>query len=90
MNGGFGTPPRGASCPCRALFFPSGRRGRRADEQGYELAGLDAARALAVRSAAEYLRDRPEMAWLGEFRVEVADGAGRRAFTFRAAGADKI
>lgn len=60
------------------------------DEQGYELAGLDAARAPAMRSAAKYLRDRPEMAWLGEFRVEVVDGAGRRVFTFRAAGADEI
>ena len=73
----------------RYFFHPAGAV-EESDEQGYELAGLDAARAPAVRSAAEYLRDRPEMAWLGEFRLEVVDGAGRRVFTFRAAGADEI
>jgi len=44
------------------------------DKDGMELPSLSDARIMAVQTAAELLRDRPELAWLGdEFRVEVTD-----------------
>jgi hypothetical protein len=57
------------------------------DDEGYELASISDARIEAVKAASEYLRDRPEVVWLGdEFRVEVSDGEGVLQFTFIAVG----
>lgn len=59
------------------------------DKTGVEFATLSDARIEAVKSAAEYLRDRPELVWLGEeFRVEVTDEEGGLIFTFIAVGVD--
>jgi hypothetical protein len=59
------------------------------DDDGYELASTSDARIEAVRAASEYLRDRPEIVWLGdEFRVEVTDSEGVLQFTFIAVGVD--
>lgn len=58
-------------------------------EAGVELATLSEARIESVKFAAEYLRTRPELVWLGEeFRVEVTDEDHRLLFTFIAAGVD--
>jgi hypothetical protein len=59
------------------------------DKTGVEFATMSDARIAAVKSAAEYLRDRPELVWLGEeFRVEVTDEDHRLLFTFVAVGVD--
>lgn len=59
------------------------------DEKGHELANLSGARIAAVKYAAEYLRDRPELVWLGEeFRIEVTDDNRDTLFTFIAVGVD--
>lgn len=59
------------------------------DNEGQELPSLSAARVEAARFAGQYLRDRPEAAWLGEeFRVEVANSDGLTLFTFIAFGVD--
>ncbi len=60
-----------------------------ADPVGVELDTISEARVEAVRFAAENLRDRPELAWLGdEFRVEVRDKDRVVLFTFVAFGVD--
>jgi hypothetical protein len=47
------------------------------DDEGVELANLGDARKEAVVSAAEALKDRPEIAWRHkQFRVEVEDENG--------------
>ena len=59
------------------------------DDEGQDLPSLSAARIEAARFAGQYLRDRPETAWLGEeFRVEVTNGDGLTLFTFIAFGVD--
>jgi hypothetical protein len=59
------------------------------DDKGYELADLSEARIQAARWAGEYLRDRPEVVWMGEeFRIEVTDQHGELLFTFIAVGVD--
>ena len=59
------------------------------DDKGLEIGSLSDARIAAVKFASEYLRDRPELVWLGEeFRVEVTDEKGRTLFTFIAVGVD--
>ena len=59
------------------------------DEEGIELPTISEARIEAVRFASEYLRDRPEAAWLGdEFRVEVTNADSLILFTFIAIGVD--
>lgn len=59
------------------------------DNEGYELADLSDARIEAARFAGEYLRDRPELVWMGEeFRIEVTDSARELVFTFIAVGVD--
>lgn len=59
------------------------------DNKGLEIASLSDARIAAVKFASEYLRDRPELVWLGEeFRVEVSDEKQRTLFTFIAVGVD--
>lgn len=59
------------------------------DDKGLELASLSEARIEAVKFAGEYLRDRPELVWLGEeFRIEVTDENRRVLFTFIAVGVD--
>jgi hypothetical protein len=52
------------------------------DNEGIELASITEARTLAVQSAAELIRDRPEVVWKGEeFRVEVTDSNALVLFT---------
>lgn len=59
------------------------------DNEGLTIASLSDARIAAVKFAADYLRDRPELVWLGEeFRVEVTDEQRRMLFTFIAVGVD--
>lgn len=59
------------------------------DQQGFDLPDISEARIQAVRFAGEYLRDRPEVVWLGdEFRIEVTDSEGVVLFTFIALGTD--
>ena len=59
------------------------------DEEGIELPTITEARTEAVRFAAEYLRERPETAWLGdEFRVEVTNADSLILFTFIGIGVD--
>ena len=70
-------------------FFNLAGAIHRPDNKGLMIATLSDARIEAVKFAAEYLRDRPELVWLGEeFRVEVTDGEGRTMFTFIAVGVD--
>ena len=59
------------------------------DNEGCELASLSDARIEAVKVGGEYLRDRPEVVWLGdEFRVEVTNSKRLVLFTFIALGVD--
>ncbi|GGD99665.1 hypothetical protein GCM10011515_19380 [Tsuneonella deserti] len=59
------------------------------DNVGVELESLSDARIEAVRFAGRYLRDRPEVVWLGdEFRIEVMNASGLILFTFIAIGVD--
>ncbi len=59
------------------------------DDEGLELDSLSTARIEAVRFAGEYLRERPEVVWLGdEFRVEVTNTDDLILFTFIAIGVD--
>ena len=59
------------------------------DNKGQDIASLSDARIHAVRFAADYLRDRPDVLWLGEeFRVEVTDKDRKPLFTFIAVGVD--
>ncbi|MXP45369.1 DUF6894 family protein [Allopontixanthobacter sediminis] len=59
------------------------------DDKGMELLNLSDARIMAARHAGEYLRDRPEVAWLSnEFRIEVTNADGLVLFTFIAFGVD--
>mgnify|MGYP006952620599 CR=1 FL=1 len=59
------------------------------DNEGYELANISEARIQAARFAGEYLRDRPEIVWMGEeFRIEVTDSDKVLQFTFIAVGVD--
>ena len=71
------------------LFFNQAGAVYDADVIGIELATISDARIEAVKYAAETLRDRPELAWLGdEFRVEVTDENKLILFTFIAVGVD--
>jgi hypothetical protein len=59
------------------------------DNDGLELANLGLAREYAVLAAAEYLRDHPDVVWLGEeFRLEVTDEARLVLFTLIVLGVD--
>ena len=59
------------------------------DNAGHELASVSEARTAAVKFAGEYLRDRPEVAWLGEeFRVEVTNSGRLLLFTIIVIGVD--
>ena len=59
------------------------------DNEGLELAQLSDAREHAVRAAAEYIRDRHEIVWLGEeFRMEVTNGDRLILFTLIVVGVD--
>ena len=59
------------------------------DADGLEITSLSEARIHAVKFASEYLRDRPDLVWLGdEFRVEVTDESQQLIFTFIAVGVD--
>lgn len=59
------------------------------DKDGKEIASLSDARIEAVRFASDYLRNRPEIIWMGEeFRVEVCGEEKDCLFTFIAVGVD--
>ncbi len=59
------------------------------DQLGREIESLSDARIFAVKFASDYLRDRPELVWMGEeFRVEVAGIDREILFTFIAVGVD--
>jgi hypothetical protein len=59
------------------------------DNEGIELPNIGTARLEAVRFAAEYLRDRPEVVWLGdELRLEVTDENRMILFTLVVFGVD--
>ncbi|WP_431848639.1 DUF6894 family protein [Allosphingosinicella sp.] len=67
--------------PCRCDSRP--------DNHGVELASISEARTLAVQSAAELIRDRPEVVWAGEeVRVEVTDSSKLVLFTVIVIGVD--
>lgn len=54
------------------------------DTEGTSLAGPDEARAQALRTAGEILREEGMTFWRGaEWRMEVTDEARRRVFTLR-------
>jgi hypothetical protein len=59
------------------------------DNEGMELASIADARQAAVKFGAEFLRDRPEVPWLGdEFRIEVTDENQLLLFTLIVLGVD--
>jgi hypothetical protein len=59
------------------------------DNVGIELESMSAARIMAVQSAAELIRDRPEIVWMGEeARVEVTDSNQLVLFTVIVVGID--
>ena len=63
------------------FFFDLSDGSREMDAEGVELAGLDEARALAVKFTGELLRDNSLMIWEGEdLRVEVYDARRRPLF----------
>ena len=71
------------------LFFNQAGAVYHPDVEGIELPTMSDARIEAVGYAAGMLRDRPELAWLGdEFRVEVTDENQLILFTFIAMGVD--
>jgi len=71
------------------FFFSQAGAVHDPDADGVEFPTMSQARIEAVRFAASMLRDRPELAWLGdEYRVEVTDQSQRVLFTFIAVGVD--
>jgi hypothetical protein len=59
------------------------------DTEGTELESAAAARVMAVRYAADILRDHPTIVWVGEdFRIEVKDETGLMLFTIIIFGVD--
>jgi hypothetical protein len=59
------------------------------DNEGIELESMSAARIMAAQSAAELIRDRPELVWMGEeARVEVTDSNRLLLFTVIVIGVD--
>lgn len=70
-------------------FFNLAGAVHEADNEGLEIASMSEARIHAVKFAAEYLRDRPDLVWLGEeFRIEVTDEKRKTLFTFIVVGVD--
>jgi hypothetical protein len=59
------------------------------DNEGIELESMSAARIMAAQSAAELIRDRPELVWMGEeARVEVTYSNQLLLFTVIVIGVD--
>ena len=59
------------------------------DNEGIELESLDQAREEAVKFAGDYIRNRPEVVWLGdELRLEVRNGNRILQFTLVVFGVD--
>lgn len=59
------------------------------DKDGIELANIGLAREYSVRAAAEYMRDHPDVVWLGEeFRLEVTNKDRLILFTLIVMGVD--
>jgi hypothetical protein len=59
------------------------------DNEGVELASISEARTMAVQSAAELIRDRPQVVWAGEeVRLEVTDSNQLLLFTVIVFGVD--
>ena len=70
-------------------FFNLAGAVRDRDDMGHELPNLSEARRAAAVAAGEYLRDRPEVAWMGEeFRMEVTNKQGLILFTLITLGVD--
>lgn len=71
------------------LYFNKAGAGYNPAVVGIELSTISEARIEAVKFAAETLRERPELIWLGdEFRVEVTDENQLLLFTVIAFGVD--
>lgn len=63
-------------------FFHTADGALSPDKDGTELPDLDAARMEAVKLAGEVISKQPDLVTgTGEFRVEVADAAGKHLFT---------
>ncbi len=59
------------------------------DNEGIELPSIGLAREYAVRAAADYMRDHPEVVWLGdELRLEVTNKKRLVLFTLIVMGVD--
>ena len=59
------------------------------DNEGIELEGIDQARTEAVKFASDYIRNRPEVVWLGdELRLEVTNSQQILLFTLIVFGVD--
>lgn len=59
------------------------------DKEGVELPSIGAAREHAVRAAADYMHDHPEIVWLGdELRLEVTNKDQLILFTLIVMGVD--
>ena len=59
------------------------------DAEGQDLASLSDARIAAVKFAAGFLNDRPDVVWLGdELRIEVTNADGLNLFTVIVFGVD--
>jgi hypothetical protein len=59
------------------------------DNDGVELANIGLAREYAVRAAAEYMHDNPQIVWLGEeLRLEVTNKDRLILFTLIVMGVD--
>lgn len=59
------------------------------DNDGIELANIGLAREYAVRAAADYMHDHPEIVWLGEeLRLEVTNKDRLILFTLIVMGVD--
>ena len=59
------------------------------DNEGVELGNISLAREYAVRAAADYMRDHPDIVWLGEeFRLEVTNKDRLILFTLIVMGVD--
>lgn len=70
-------------------FFDLAKHEDSADDEGTELADIDAARLEAMQFTGEYLREHPDMAWDGrELRVIVRDQQARVVFTVVTLGVD--
>lgn len=75
--------------PVMRYFFNLAGAVHDPDDEGHELENLGQARHQAVKFAGEYMRDRPEVVWLGdELRLEVTNSNRILQFTLIVLGVD--